>query len=87
LRQEARDWRTGYFYQHLFQHPHIPRSEGVIDGDWKYIRWLDGAPGMEELYHLPEDRWECHNLAEKSEHSTRLAKYRAMREHYLATLA
>ena len=76
-----------WFFQHLFVHEAIPRSEGVVDGEWKYIRWLDGAPGMEELYHLPADPWEIHNLAGDPAHAERLVAYRRQREQFLIDLA
>lgn len=56
-------WRSDCLYHHHFKHPRIPRSEGVISSDWKYIRWLDGNPGFEELYDLRDDPWETVNLA------------------------
>jgi arylsulfatase A-like enzyme len=62
-------WRKDYLYHHHFKHPRIPRSEGVVSPEWKYIRWLDGAPGYEELYDLRKDPWETVNLAFDPKHA------------------
>lgn len=61
-------WRTDCLYHHHFKHPRIPRSEGVVSKDWKYIRWIDGSPGYEELYDLQNDPWETVNLAFEARH-------------------
>ena len=63
LSEKKKEWREDYLYIHHFLHPQIPRSEGVVSRDWKYIRWIDGAPGYEELYDLRNDPWETVNLA------------------------
>jgi arylsulfatase A-like enzyme len=64
LRGEAAgDWRDEFFYEHHFEHPRIPRSEGVRTRRWKYIRYLDSEPMYEELYDLQDDPDEEHNLA------------------------
>ncbi|MCZ2074966.1 MAG: sulfatase [Bryobacteraceae bacterium] len=56
-------WRRDWYYSHLFQHPKIPRSEGLRNHRWKYIRYLDTEPVYEELYDLESDPLEEHNLA------------------------
>jgi arylsulfatase A-like enzyme len=57
-----RPWRDDFFYEHLFQHPLIPRSEAVRTDRWKYIRWLDADPLFEELFDLEHDPLEQHDL-------------------------
>jgi len=74
-------WRTEFFYEHLFVHPRIPRSEGVRDQRYKYIRFLDSDPLYEELYDLDNDPQEAHNLAKQPEHAATL---RRMREKWAA---
>ena len=56
-------WRKEWFYEHLFQHDWIPRTEGVRTESWKYTRYLDTEPEFEELFDLHADRLEERNLA------------------------
>lgn len=83
----AVEWREDCLYHHHFQHPQIPRSEGVISRDWKYIRWIDGDPGAEELYDLRQDPWERDNLAGKPEHAATLERYRKRHYQLLSVMA
>ena len=73
---EKPQWRSEFFYEHLFRHPKIPCSEGVRDGRYKYLRYLDVEPVYEELYDLATDSDEAHNLAGSPEHSATLDRMR-----------
>lgn len=57
--EAPKDWRTDFFYEHLMDangpgstHPGtlIPKSEGVRDGRFTYVRWFEQKPLVEELY-------------------------------------
>ena len=74
-------WRTEFFYEHLFVHARIPRSEAVRDQRHKYVRFLDSDPLYEELYDLEKDPQEARNLANQPEHAATL---RHMREKWEA---
>ncbi len=84
LEGKTPSWRDEFFYEHLFKHSRIPRSEAVRTSQYKYIRYLDSQPLYEELYDLETDPDEAHNLAEKPEHAKTLdamrAKWAAWRE-------
>jgi len=60
------DWRTDFLYEHLYDVPqeivYIPRSEGVVSLDYKYLRYIDSSPIFEELYDLKNDPCETKNL-------------------------
>lgn len=71
------DWRKDWYFEHLFKHPLIPRSEGIRAEGWTYIRWVDTAPVMEELYDLAADPHETRNLASDPAHAERLEALRA----------
>jgi arylsulfatase A-like enzyme len=57
------DWRTDFFYEHLFERANIPKSEGVRTQQFAYIRWFEQQPVFEELYDHQTDPDEIHNLA------------------------
>jgi arylsulfatase A-like enzyme len=67
LRGERPRWRKDWFYSHLFggnpPNVTIPRSEGVRSQRYKYIRWTDPSPNVEELYDLKRDSGELNNIA------------------------
>jgi arylsulfatase A-like enzyme len=76
LRGDAIPWREELFTEHLWDHPRLPRTEGLRTERWKYIRYLD-HPEYEELYDLEADPHEARNLAGAPEHAGRLAELRA----------
>jgi arylsulfatase A-like enzyme len=57
------DWRTDFFFEHLFERKNIPKSEGVRTERWSYVRWFEQKPLVEELYDHEADFDEAHNLA------------------------
>lgn len=59
---QVKDWRQEMFYEHHFGPNIIPPSEGVRTERWKYIRYVDAKPVVEELYDLKKDPLEKHNL-------------------------
>jgi arylsulfatase A-like enzyme len=75
-RGESPEWRTEFFYEHLFEHPRLPKMEGVRTDDWKYIRYLDTDPPVEELYDLRVDPQELDNLAGRPSWEPDLARLR-----------
>lgn len=56
-------WRTEFFYEHLFEHGTIPKTEGVRTTGWKYTRYIETDPLYEELFDLHSDAEEEFNLA------------------------
>lgn len=78
------DWREDFYYEHAFdvqtlldegkadpeQLWPIPRSEGVVSLDWKYLHYYDYPPPNEELYDLRDDLHETTNLAEDAEYQS-----------------
>ena len=57
------DWRTDFWVEHLFDHPQIPKHEGVRGERYKYARYFEQNPVYEELYDLQNDPMETKNLA------------------------
>jgi arylsulfatase A-like enzyme len=78
LRGSSRDWRSEWFYSHLFQHPAIPRSEGIRTEDWTYIRWLDQK--TESLFHVRSDPGNTNDLAPTGKARRQLEALRRRRE-------
>ena len=77
VRGESPDWRTEWFYEHLFEHPRVPKSEGVHTGDWKYFVFHEAQPQHEEAYHLAVDPHETINLANSEQHAAALDRLRS----------
>jgi arylsulfatase A-like enzyme len=55
--------RKDFFYEHLFAHKKIPKSEGVRGKRFKYVRYFEEQPVHEELYDFVTDPHETKNLA------------------------
>jgi len=74
----ADGWRTEFFCEHLFSIPkiNIPKSEGVRNERWKYVRYFEQDPVYEELYDLEVDPHESHNLVGVPEYADRVVKMR-----------
>ena len=71
------DWRSEFLFEHRFVHARIPRSEGMRGERFTYIRWLDGAPGTEELYDHRADPDQVQDLVAMPEFASTLADLRA----------
>jgi arylsulfatase A-like enzyme len=56
------NWRTDFFYEHLFERSNIPKSEGVRTEQYAYVRWFEQVPQAEELYDHVKDFDEVNNL-------------------------
>jgi arylsulfatase A-like enzyme len=62
-------WRNDFLFEHPFKYKTIPRSEGVVTRDWKYVRFIDRQPGYEWMYHTGVDPKEKYNLAEDEKYA------------------
>ena len=71
-------WRTDFFYEHHTLPQSLPPSEGVRSERWKYIRYVEPNPTVEELYDLASDPDELKNLAGDPAHEATLAGLRAV---------
>jgi len=69
-------WRTDFFVEHLFDHPEIPKHEGVRGERYKYARYFEQNPVYEELYDLLEDPLETINLVGNSDYLEILTELR-----------
>ena len=69
--------RTDFFMEHVdiikVENP-IPDSRGVRTEDWKYIRYINVEPEVEEMYHIKKDPLESQNLANDE-------NYREIKDH------
>jgi arylsulfatase A-like enzyme len=72
VRGENVPWRTEWFYEHLFEHDWIPKTEGVRTLTHKYTRYFDTTPRFEEMFDLQRDPLEEMNLIKSPAHQTHL---------------
>lgn len=79
IRGEQVDWREDFLFEHRFEHARIPRSDGVVSGRYKYLRYMDQEPVFEELFDLSRDPHETTNLAAMPDYADVLER---MRERY-----
>lgn len=79
IRGERPDWRREWFYEHLLEHPRIPKSEGIRRDRWKYFVFPGADPEYEEMYDLAADPHEESNLARRREYSEMLSAMRRRR--------
>lgn len=86
VRGESLAWRNEWFYEHLFEHPRVPQSEGIHTGDWKWFEFLQSDPRYEEMYHLAVDPLETVNLAGAAEHAETRATLMARRDAWVDSL-
>ena len=62
LKGENPEWRKDFLFEHLFDHPRIPKSEGVVSLVEKYFVYHEVEPIHEEYYDLVADPGETENL-------------------------
>jgi len=67
--------RDTVLIEHLWEFEHIPPSEGLRTGDWKYLRYVNDR-SAEELYHLAQDPEELQDLSGQPGHRKRLLEFR-----------
>ncbi len=79
-------WRTEWFYEHLFRHPGIPRSEGVRTATHAYWRFIDKPEPNEFCHDLRVDPGEVINLAADPAHDTLVSQLRDRTARYARTL-
>ncbi len=70
------DWRTDFFYEHLFERKNIPKSEGVRNERFTYVRWFEQKPVVEELYDHEADFDQMNNLLAEPKYKEVLEKLR-----------
>jgi len=74
LKGKKPNWRTDFFYEHLFEHRTIPKTEALRTLRFKYARYIDFD--YEELYDLKSDPHETQNLAKNQKYRQTLKSLR-----------
>jgi arylsulfatase A-like enzyme len=81
--------RKDFFMEHVgiidVENP-IPDSMGVRSDEWKYIRYVNTEPEVEELYNIKTDPLESHNLARDVNYIEIKKQLRQRYNYYLSTL-
>jgi arylsulfatase A-like enzyme len=90
LRDPSAKGRDDFYYEHTYTPPQknraIPKSEGVRSARWKYIRYTQPQPPVEQLFDLASDPGEERNLAGDPAHAQTLAGLRARCDAYRTSL-
>ncbi len=76
LKGEEVEWRTDFFYEHLFEHKEIPKSEGVRGSRYVYARYFEQDPVYHQLFDLHSDPHATNNLAGNPDHGAALNRLR-----------
>ncbi len=81
--------RADFFMEHVgivdVDNP-IPDSRGVRSDEWKYIRYVNVEPEVEEMYHIKVDPSESHNLANDANYTEIKDQLRQRYNYYLGSL-
>ncbi|MCP5516832.1 MAG: sulfatase [Verrucomicrobiales bacterium] len=73
-------WRTSWYYEYNYekQFPYTPNVRAIRTDEWKFIRYPHGDGSADrhlaELYHLPSDPQERHNLIQDPRQAGRVAE-------------
>lgn len=81
--------RDDWYYEHLYSDPTrrpIPKVEGVRTERWKYTRYSEAKPALEQLFDLAADPHEEKDLADDPARRELLARLRARCDEYRMTL-
>jgi len=71
------DWRADVWIEHLMMEPSIRKHEGVRTGRYRYSRYFEAEPVLEELYDLQTDPLETVNLVNSPAQRDTLRSLRA----------
>jgi arylsulfatase A-like enzyme len=90
LRDSSAQGREDWYYEHVYtpepdRRP-IPKCEGVRSERWKYIRYIEPRPPLEQLFDLSVDPHEENDLAHDPAHAKTLATLRARCDDYRKSL-
>lgn len=67
-------WRNKFLFEHLFIHSRIPRSEGIVKKNVKYVRFLVDDPQRGWLFDLQKNPLETINYADSPSYANVKAK-------------
>lgn len=90
LRNATAQGREDWYYEHVYTTPPsrkpIPKCEGVRTDRWKYTRYTEPNPPLEQLFDLAADPLEEKDLARDPGHAKTLASLRTRCDDYRKTL-
>lgn len=90
LRDPTAPGREDWYYEHVYTTPPsrriIPKCEGVRTDRWKYIRYTDPEPPLEQLFDLTADPHEEEDLAREPAQAQTLARLRVRCDEYRVNL-
>ncbi len=82
--------REDWYYEHVYNttgsRKRIPKSEGVRTEQWKYVRYTELQPPLEQLFDLVADPREERDLISDPAQAATLTKLRGRCDEYRGTL-
>jgi arylsulfatase A-like enzyme len=90
LRDATAKGREDWYYEHVYtpedRRRPIPKCEGVRTERWKYIRYTEPHPPLEQLFDLTADPQEEKDLARDPAHAKTLRTLRGRCDDYRKSL-
>ncbi len=83
LDNNSEGWRSDFFFEHSYRRDGIPESEGVVNLQNKYIRYVREEPAYEYLYDLEKDPLEVYNYFDSTEYSETLEALKSRYSEFL----
>ncbi|MCY2952335.1 MAG: sulfatase [Planctomycetota bacterium] len=86
LQSQSPSWRTDFFYEHLFKHSIIPKTEGVRTTRYSYWQYLNVDHDAHWLFDLATDPHQTQNLAADPYHQPLVQNLQSRLTHYRQSL-
>ncbi len=86
LDNSAPEWRTDFFFEHSYRRNGIPESEGIVNLQNKYIKYVTEEPAYEYLYDLQKDPLEVYNYLKNPEYEIQLEDLKSRYSEFLNQL-
>ena len=77
LENNLKNPRKDFLYEHMFDHPFIPKCYGVRNERYKYAYYFNNGVTAEQLFDLDKDQYEETDLAQNAKYANMLQEMRS----------